>query len=169
MKNGKRTCLAAMVLVAQCTPFLSPAWAQSLGPEIGPSDYAGDAVLSTAREWGGAKDGVYTCDEWKRYLARMYNLADGKRRGFIDVKDFDVIKRASKVFAKADFDYFDVAGKGKISRQDFIAQPSPFFARFDKKAVCRVSDADIKQGLADETSTKAQVGSGGRRRGGGGG
>jgi hypothetical protein len=101
-----------------------------------------DPVLSTASEWGG-QGGIYTCDQWKAYLGRVFNLADTKHRGFIDAKDFQIVKRSSKVFATADFGYFDESGKGRITRDEFVNQPSPFFLRFDAKGTCRVTSADI--------------------------
>jgi hypothetical protein len=128
----------------------------------------GDIVVSTARIWGGNRDGAYTCDEWKQYLSRMYNLADSKHVGFITAADFARVKRASPVFANADFGFFDASGKGRISRKDFIAQPSPFFTRFDPKASCRVTEADIQKVLAAEKQTKTpDSGRGGGRHGGG--
>jgi hypothetical protein len=108
-------------------------------PIVGP---AADPVLATASEWGG-QGGAYTCDQWKAYLGRMFNLADTKHRGFIDAKDFAIVKRSSKVFATADFGYFDESGKGRVTREEFVNQTSPFFLRFDRKGTCRVTSADI--------------------------
>jgi len=144
------------------------ALAQDQRGNNGPAPGQGDIVVSTARIWGGNRDGAYTCDEWKQYLSRMYNLADSKHVGFITAADFARVKRASPVFANADFGFFDTSGKGRISRKDFIAQPSPFFTRFDPKASCRVTEADIQKVLAAEKQTKTpDSGRGGGRRGGG--
>jgi len=101
-----------------------------------------DAVLATASEWGGA-GGVYTCEQWKQYLERMFRLADKRKRGFIDAQDFEIIPRASPVFHAASFDYFDMAGKGRVTRAEFLAFPSPFFARYDKKKSCRVFQEEL--------------------------
>jgi hypothetical protein len=157
---------AAMMALGIAT---TAAGAQDQRGSMGVTSNQGDIVVSTARIWGGNKDGAYTCDEWKQYLARMYNLADSKHAGFITAADFARVKRASPVFAHADFDYFDTSGKGKISRKDFIAQPSPFFTRFDPKSSCRVTEADIQKVLAAEKQPKAtEGGRGGGGRGGGG-
>lgn len=162
---SKYSAFASGVLIALgLSTTLAPAQEQRSGATSG----QGDIVLSTARVWGGNRDGAYTCDEWKQYLSRMYNLADSKHVGFITAADFARVKRASPVFANADFDFFDTSGKGRISRKDFIAQPSPFFTRFDPKASCRVTEADIQKVLAAEKQTKApDAGRGGGRRGGG--
>jgi hypothetical protein len=105
-------------------------------------EMSGDIVLATASEWGG-QGGAYTCDQWKAYLGRMFNLADTKHRGFIDAKDFQIVKRSSKVFASADFGYFDESGKGRLTREEFVNQTSPFFLKYDRKGTCRVTSADI--------------------------
>jgi uncharacterized membrane protein YgcG len=170
----KRTALDAYMLFGAAMMALgiatTAALAQDQRGSMGVTSGQGDIVVSTARIWGGNKDGAYTCDEWKQYLSRMYNLADSKHVGFITAADFVRVKRASPVFANADFDFFDTSGKGKISRKDFIAQPSPFFTRFDTKASCRVTEADIQKVLAAEKQPKApEGGRGGGRRGGGGG
>jgi hypothetical protein len=132
------------------------------GSDASPGDAAADVVLATASEWGG-QGGVYTCDQWKAYLGRMFNLADTKHRGFIDAKDFAIIKRVSKVFATADFGYFDESGKGRLTRDEFVNQRSPFFLRYDTKGSCRVTSADIA------AASKPQSQPASRRRGVGGG
>jgi hypothetical protein len=106
-----------------------------------------DVLLATASEWGGA-GGLYTCEQWRQYLERMFRLADKRRRGFIDAQDFAVIPRVSQVFRSASFDYFDMAGKGRVSRQEFLAFPNPFFARYDKRKTCRVTPDDIRRAQA---------------------
>ena len=102
-----------------------------------------DLLVSTARDWGG-DGGVYTCDQWRAYMAKLYRFADPKKRGYIDEKSFAVIPRTSSVFASATFDYFDQAGKGRVTREEFLDFPSPFFARFDKKQSCHVSEAELR-------------------------
>jgi hypothetical protein len=111
-------------LLAICSA--GAAWAQQSRAGSPSGDPNTDFLIATAREWGGKQGYVFTCDEWKEYLKRMYNLADRRHRGFIDAQDFEIIKRASLVFAKADFDYFDVTGKGRVTQKEFIATPSQF-------------------------------------------
>jgi hypothetical protein len=82
--------------------------------------------------------------------------------GFIDAQDFEIIKRVSLVFAKADFDYFDVTGKGRVTQKEFITTPSQFFAVFDKKNTCRVTEDDIRQATAPPTPSPTSRHGGGR-------
>ena len=102
-----------------------------------------DLLVSTAREWGG-DNGVFTCDQWRAYMAKLYRLADPKRRGYIDEKSFAIIPRSSSVFATATFDYFDQAGAGRVTKEEFLGFQSPFFARFDKKHSCHVTAEDLR-------------------------
>lgn len=137
-----------------------------------------ELVLATAGEWGGAQ-GVYTCDQWRQYLQRMYNVADKRRRGFFDAQDFEAVRRISPVFRAASFDYFDMAGKGKVTKAEFVASPSPFFQRYDRRGTCRVTQDEIAraraQGPAAAESPRQPAGggaafpSGGRSGGFGGG
>ncbi len=123
---------------------------------------AEEPLLATANEWGG-QHGVYTCAQWRAYVTRMYRLADPRHRGYIEAKDFEIIKKASPVFQTATFDYFDMAGKGRVTQKEFIEFESPFFARFDKKHTCHVTGEDIR---AANTPTQTQTP---QQRGGGGG
>jgi hypothetical protein len=121
-----------------------------------------NVLISSASEWGG-QGGVYTCQQWRAYLQRMYRLGDPRRRGYIDAKDFEKIKFASSVFAQAGFDFFDQAGKGKVTQKEFVDAESPFFALFDQKKTCRVTQADIQQATAPKPATPQERSSGGGR------
>jgi hypothetical protein len=156
----------AIGLLAICSA--GAGWAQQSrgGPAASdPNNSSTAFIVATAREWGGKQGDVFTCDEWKQYLKRMYNLADMRHRGFIDAEDFEIIKHASLVFAKASFDYFDTAGKGRVTQKEFIATPSQFFALFDKKNTCKVTTEDIRQATAQATQQPTPRRSGGGGRG----
>jgi hypothetical protein len=132
-------CKVGVFLVALfCWPG-SAAWAQSSDP----APHRRDFVVDTAAEWGG-QGGVYTCQQWRAYVTRMYRIGDPKRRGYIDAAGFELIKRASPVFQEASFDYFDMEGKGRVSQKDFIEFESPFFARFDKQHTCHVTMSEVR-------------------------
>ncbi len=114
---------------------------------------ADEPLVATANEWGG-QGGVYTCAQWRAYVTRMYRLGDSRHRGYIEAKDFEIIKKASPVFQMATFDYFDMTGKGRVTQKEFIEFESPFFARFDRRHTCRVTSEDIR---AANTPTQAQT------------
>ena len=128
---------------------------------------AEEPLVATANEWGG-QHGVYTCDQWRAYVTRMYRLADPRHRGYIEAKDFEIIKKASPVFQMATFDYFDMAGKGRVTQKEFIEFESPFFARFDKKHNCHVTSEDIRAATTPTQAETPQQQHGGRGGGGGG-
>jgi len=142
-----------------------------LGPASSFAQQNDDLLVSTARDWGG-DGGVFTCEQWRAYMAKLYRLADPKKRGYIDEKSFAIIPKTSSVFASATFDYFDQAGKGRVTKEEFLDFQSPFFARFDKKHSCRVSQEELREasGPAPKKEERSQqIGGGHHGFGGGGG
>lgn len=112
--------------------------------------------------WDANHDGIYTCDEWKRYMDRLFVLADKNRDGILSASEFPVIKRVEKTFADADLGYFDDNGDGKVTRSEFINKPSLFIGQYDKNGDCRVTPDELKGG-----KPAAAPQGGGRRHGGG--
>lgn len=103
-----------------------------------------DPYLTWATVWGDRQGrGVYTCEEWKAYVGKLFDQADRNRDGFVDGKEFEAIRKADLMFKDADIGYFDDNRDGKLSRAEFVNQPNPFFARYDKKGTCRVTLDEI--------------------------
>jgi hypothetical protein len=103
-----------------------------------------DPYLTWASVWGDRQGrGVYTCDEWKSYVGKLFDQADRNHDGFLDAKEFEAIRKADKMFKDADIGYFDDNRDGKLSRAEFVNQTNPFFARYDKKGTCRVTMDEI--------------------------
>ena len=159
-RGGGGSAFAAIAALCSAAGFAPKVFAQQ----------ADEPLLATASEWGG-QGGVYTCAQWRAYVTRMYRLGDSRHRGYIEAKDFEIIKKASPVFQMATFDYFDMTGKGRVTQKEFIEFESPFFARFDRRHTCRVTNDDIR---AANTPTQTQTpqqrggGSGGMAGGSGG-
>jgi hypothetical protein len=107
--------------------------------------YAGfDPFVTWAAIWGDTKgQGVYTCEEWKQYATKLFNEADRNHDGYVDVQEFETIRKADRMFRNADLAYFDDNRDGRLSRAEFVDKPNPFFARYDKKGTCRVTLDDI--------------------------
>jgi hypothetical protein len=123
-------CLVALIFIAGASPV-----ALAQGTD--------DPMIGSLPNWDYDHDGVYTCANWKRYMAQLFNKADRKKRGYIDAGEFEAIKSADPMFASAEFGYFDPKGTGRIARTDFIDWPSPFFIRYDSRRTCRVARADL--------------------------
>jgi hypothetical protein len=100
--------------------------------------------------WDANHDGIYTCDEWKSYLDRLFTLADRNRDGHLDSSEFTTIRRAATAFADADFGYFDENQDGKITRSEFVDKPSQFILQFDKNGDCRVTQDEMKGASTDQ-------------------
>jgi hypothetical protein len=104
--------------------------------------------------WDANHDGIYTCDEWKSYLDRLFNLADRNRDGHLDLSEFTAIRRAGTAFADADFGYFDENQDGKITRSEFVNKPSEFILQNDKNGDCRVTPDEMKGASTDQKPQK---------------
>jgi hypothetical protein len=94
--------------------------------------------------WDLNHDGVYTCDEWKHYLDRMFTTADRNHDGHLDSSEFATIRQAGTALADADFGYFDENQDGKITRDEFVSKPSELILRFDRNGDCRVTPDEMK-------------------------
>ena len=94
--------------------------------------------------WDANHDGVYTCDEWKSHLDRIFTLADRNRDGHLDPSEFATVRRADSMLADADFGYFDEDQDGKITRKEFVGKPSAFIMRFDRNGDCRVTPDEMR-------------------------
>lgn len=94
--------------------------------------------------WDANQDGIYTCDEWKSHLDRIFTLADRNRDGHLDATEFATVRRADSALADADFGYFDENQDGKITRNEFVNKPSEFILRFDRNGDCRVTPDEMK-------------------------
>ena len=104
---------------------------------------AGDAMIGSLPNWDYDHNGVFTCANWKRYMAQLFGKADRKKRGYIDAQEFEAIKAADPMFSTAEFAYFDPKGTGRLTRSDFVDWPSPFFIRYDTRHTCRVARSDL--------------------------
>ena len=100
--------------------------------------------------WDANHDGIYTCDEWKSYLDRLFNLADRNHDGHLDQSEFTTIRRVGTAFADADFGYFDENQDGKITHSEFVNKPSEFILQFDKNGDCRVTQDEMKGASTDQ-------------------
>jgi EF-hand domain pair len=95
--------------------------------------------------WDANHDGVYTCDEWKGYLDRLFVLADRNRDGNLDQSEFATARKASAaVLPEAEFGYFDENQDGKISRKEFVGKQSEFILRYDTNGDCRVTPEEVR-------------------------
>jgi Ca2+-binding EF-hand superfamily protein len=102
-----------------------------------------DAMLASALVWDANADGIYTCDEWKAFITKVFTDADKNRDGFLDRQEFAAVKAADPQFKEADLGYFDDNRDGKLSRAEFIDRPTRLFVKFDKNRDCKVTPEEI--------------------------
>ena len=98
--------------------------------------------------WDANHDGIFTCDEWKAFMERLFVSADKGHKGFLTPQEFESIKKADPSLAEAEFGYFDENRDGKISRKEFVEKPSVFILRFDKNGDCKVTPEELKAATA---------------------
>lgn len=115
-----------------------------------------DPMLNNPPLWDANHDGIYTCDEWKSFMERLFASADKGRKGFLTPQEFASIKKADPSLAEADFGYFDENQDGKISRKEFVEKPSVFIMRFDKNADCRVTPDELKAAANPQSQTPGE-------------
>jgi hypothetical protein len=143
-----RVGMALMVLAAANTLGISLALAQSRGS---------DPLLSVGPPaWDANHDGVFTCEEWKGFMERLFASGDRNHDGSLSRAEFDAIKKADPTLAEADFGYFDENQDGKISRKEFVEKPSVFILRFDKNADCRVTPEELKAATSPQSTGAPQ-------------
>jgi hypothetical protein len=105
--------------------------------------------------WDTNHDGVYTCEEWKSFMDRLFTSADRNHDKSLSPSEFETVKKAEPTLAEADFGYFDENQDGKITRSEFVEKPSLFIMRFDKNGDCRVTPEEIKAAAKPATDPRA--------------
>jgi hypothetical protein len=131
----------------------------SIGPASAQGASEDDPVVASAHLWDADHNGIYTCDEWKQYASRIFNLADRNHDGYVDATEFKTIQQAGPMFKEADLAYFDDNRDGRLSRDEFVNKPNLLFARYDKNGDCRVTPEELK-GTASAAQPSAKHGPG---------
>jgi EF hand len=116
----------------------------SIGASLALAQSATDPLLNSQPAWDANHDGIYTCEEWKSFMDRLFVSGDKGRKGFLTRAEFDVVKKADPTLAEADFGYFDENQDGKVSRKEFVDKPSVFILRFDRNRDCKVTPDELK-------------------------
>jgi EF-hand domain pair len=115
-----------------------------------------DAMLNNGPPiWDANHDGVYTCEEWKSFMDRLFKSADRNHDESLSPSEFETVKKADPTLAEADFGYFDENQDGKITRNEFVEKPSVFILRFDKNGDCRVTPEEIRAASNPQTDPRA--------------
>ena len=115
-----------------------------------------DAMLNNGPPiWDANHDGVYTCEEWKSFMDRLFKSADRNHDGTLSPSEFETIRKADPALAEAEFGYFDENQDGKITRNELVEKPSLFIMRFDRNGDCRVTPDEIKAAATPQTDPRA--------------
>jgi hypothetical protein len=132
MKSFPSGCALILVLCA------------AVGPIAAQDGSEDDPVVASAPLWDADHNGVYTCDEWKQYANRVFNLADRNHDGRVDAAEFKTIQQTAPMLKEADLAYFDENHDGRLSREEFVNKPNPLFGRYDRNGDCKVTQEELK-------------------------
>ncbi len=125
----------------------------------------GPGLAATAARWDLNGDGAVTCDEWRGYVAPLFQRLDVNGDGGLDATELASLEPADPVFKGADLTVFDEDGNGRVSRQELLAKPNPVFGRLDRDRDCRLAPEELRPGSAGgaDRDRRARGGSTNRR------
>ncbi len=153
----------AVAINAMSIIAVAPGYAQVPG-KADPGE--ADPLRNGPLIWDANHDGIYTCDEWKKFADQIFRSADRNHDGFLDASEFAIVRKTDPSLADAELGYFDDNGDGKVSRKEFVEKPSPFIMRNDRNGDCRVTPEELK-GVAPKENPGAKGKRGGGGMGGG--
>lgn len=133
--------IRAVLRATACAAVAMPtAGCITAGPSVG--DIERTFIIGAAT-WDLNKDGTVTCQEWKTYVGDMFDRADTARQGFLTPEQFKRMEAEDKLFAVADFRYFDSGSKGRVTRADLVDKPNPAFVMLDQDKSCSLTSAEL--------------------------
>lgn len=153
----------AVLLTTVALPSHPAAQPTGLPPPASQSPQAPprDPLPSAASRWDLNQDGVFTCDEWKQFVTGVFARVDKNRDGFLSATEFQDMRVSERFFASADISYFDDDQDRRVSKNEFIDKPSPFFARYDLNRDCRVTTEEMKGPSTNLKKDQGPAGKGG--------
>lgn len=158
--------IPALGLLA-CAPNLAP----FAGPGSGRGNFSEtDRIfLMSSATWDSNHDGATTCDEWRNYLVELLESSDTSRDGTLGQDEFAAFARTDRLFAVADFAFWDADHDGKITRAELVERPNPAFSILDLDKDCVLTTAEISAARSLQAPPDAPPGGppGGRPGGGG--
>ena len=101
------------------------------------------AYLASAVTWDRNKDGVVTCDEWRDYLEELLNQSDTSKDGKLTRAELAAFSSIDRLFAVADFNYFDIDKNGVIDRAELFGKANPAFKSLDKDKDCVLTAEEL--------------------------
>ena len=100
--------------------------------------------IEAATTWDLDRDGVVTCDEWKRYSGALFHDVDANRDGNLSREEYQRLAGIDRLFQVVGFEHFDADKNGSVSHQEITEKPNPAFALMDKNKDCRLTSDEIR-------------------------
>lgn len=98
-----------------------------------------DPLIAFAHRSDANRDGIYTCNEWKLFMRRIFSKADQNHDGFIETREFASIQTSDPIFSETSLSYFDMDDDRRISPSELVDRENPFFLRYDANRDCQVT------------------------------
>lgn len=155
--------LAVAVLLLGCAPTGGPLMGGGQGPGLQVSD-SDRIFLMAASTWDRNHDGQVTCGEWQAYIVELIASADKSKDGALNEEEFAKLIQTDRLFASANFAYWDTNKDGKVTKAEMMDHPNPAFTVLDRDTDCVLSPTEL---LAARSLQSAPESGGGPRGGGG--
>jgi hypothetical protein len=141
-------------VVAMCLALVAGAGGcATQGSAPGSASQIDGVFASAAGTWDLNRDGQVTCEEWKQYAGGLFAGADANKDGALSRQEFAAMARVDRLFAVANFEYFDGNGDGKVTSAEVVDRPNPAFRLLDKNGDCAIG----RDEKARERSPSAQA------------
>ena len=131
-----------------------------MGGAPGPGQNVSQAdriFVMAAVTWDRNHDGPVTCGEWQAYVVELFADADKNKDGTLSEEEFGRIVRTDRLFASANFAYWDTNKDGKVTKSEMIEHQNPAFTLLDRDTDCVLSPTE----LATARSLQSALGGGG--------
>jgi len=138
---------AIFALTISCSLTLTHSHGNAQESPRRPSELqADDPLIAFSRRWDINGDHVYTCDEWRLFMSKVFHTADVNRSRLLEMAESASVAAADPIFSELSLTYFDANGDGVIDRAEFLDAPNPFFVIYDTDKDCRVTAVEQVSG-----------------------
>lgn len=110
--------------------------------------------IGAAQTWDIDKDGLVTCEEWKKYAGTLLSESDANADDALAAEEFAKMAKTDRLFELADFKYYDQNGDGKVTRDELTGKPNQAFKLLDKNGDCQIARDESVQVMARDTGNK---------------
>jgi hypothetical protein len=135
--------LAATLLAAGCGGASLPSIGSISSPFSNQVSELDRVFLMAAGSWDRNRDSTVTCDEWKAYVADLFNSSDADHDGSLEADDWQRLVAQDRMFQIADMKYYDANNDGKVTLPEMQERPNRAFELLDPGKTCSLSSTQV--------------------------